>query len=252
MRKNISKIIILIIILTGVVFVWKLKNSKEHNNYENIDKKIEDEVEEKVEEKVEKVKDEVEEKVEEKVEKVKDEVEEKVEEKVEKVKDEVGEKVEEKVEKVKDEVEEKVEEKVEKVKDEVEEKVEEKVDKAEDEVEEKIINKNDPNFEFSVSSLELDVLKSYKLPILIDFGADACIPCQMMHPTLEELNTELRGKAIVKFIDVWKYPEAANGFDFSLIPTQFFFDKDGNLYTSHTGILEKDEIISIFKEMGME
>ena len=45
----------------------------------------------------------------------------------------------------------------------------------------------------------------------MDFGADGCMPCKMMEPTLHELNSELRGNAIIKFIDVWQYPEAAEG-----------------------------------------
>ena len=114
------------------------------------------------------------------------------------------------------------------------------------------INLDDPNFELVANLLDLEALKQYNLPILIDFGAEGCIPCQMMYPTLEELNEELRGKAIVKFIDVWEYPEAANGFEFSLIPTQYFFDKEGNQYMEHTGILNKDNILTILKEMGME
>ena len=103
-----------------------------------------------------------------------------------------------------------------------------------------------------MNSLDLETLKAYKLPILIDFGSEGCMPCKMMEPDLKAANSELRGKAIIKFIDVWEYPEAAAGFNFSLIPTQFYFDKEGNLQGSHTGALTKDEIVSIMKEMGME
>ena len=113
------------------------------------------------------------------------------------------------------------------------------------------------NFIFSIFFiisllLELEKLKSYGLPILIDFGSEGCMPCRQMKPTLIELNEELRGKAIIKYIDVWEYPEAAEGFDFSLIPTQFFINKDGKVCKQHTGILGKEEIINILKEMGME
>lgn len=121
-----------------------------------------------------------------------------------------------------------------------------------EEGEKKTVDKDDPNFELVVKSLDLEILKSYKLPMMIDFGADGCMPCREMAPVLVELNAELRGKAIVKFIDVWEYPEASEGFNFSLIPTQFFFDKDGNMYKSHTGGLTKDEAMAILKELGVE
>lgn len=115
-----------------------------------------------------------------------------------------------------------------------------------------VIDKNDPNFTLVVESLDLETLKSYKLPMMIDFGSDGCAPCREMAPVLVDLNTELRGKVIVKFVDVWEHPSASEGFDFSLIPTQFFFDKYGNRYTSHTGGLTKDEAMEILKELGVE
>lgn len=114
------------------------------------------------------------------------------------------------------------------------------------------IDKEDANFNLAVSELDLETLKSYKIPMLIDFGSDSCIPCKQMAPVLKELNSELRGKAIVKFVDIWQYPEASEGFDFSLIPTQFFLDKDGKVYTSHTGAITKEEAVKILVDMGMK
>jgi len=51
-------------------------------------------------------------------------------------------------------------------------------------------------------SLDIEKLKAYGLPIMIDFGADSCIPCREMYPVLKQLNGELRGKVIIKFVDV--------------------------------------------------
>ena len=51
-------------------------------------------------------------------------------------------------------------------------------------------------------AIDLEELKSYGLPIIIDFGADSCVPCKEMAPVLEKLNEELKGKAIVLFVDV--------------------------------------------------
>ncbi len=123
--------------------------------------------------------------------------------------------------------------------------------------------------------LDLEELKSYGLPIMIDFGADSCAPCRVMAPVLVELNNELQERAIIKYIDVWKDPELAKGYPVSVIPTQMFFDKNGkpykpletqvipmiiyslkdtqeHVFTTHEGGMTKDMILDILKEMGME
>jgi len=113
------------------------------------------------------------------------------------------------------------------------------------------IDVNDPNFNLSSPSFEVETLTSYGLPILLDFGAQWCGPCKKMHPILEELNSELRGKAIIKYVDIDDYPEATKDFDFTLIPTQYFITKDGEIYKTHTGIMKKEDVVNVLKEMGM-
>lgn len=76
--------------------------------------------------------------------------------------------------------------------------------------------KNDENtsaFDLDATyNFNLDELKTYGLPMIIDFGSDSCIPCKEMAPTLKTLNQELNGKAVVKFIDVWKNPDIAKNY----------------------------------------
>jgi thioredoxin 1 len=104
----------------------------------------------------------------------------------------------------------------------------------------------------ATDNFNLDEILAYGLPVMIDFGADACDPCKAMAPILKELNLEYRGRAIVKFVDVWRNQGAADGFPLRVIPTQFFFDKDGNPYIYNEGGLDKESIVEIFKEMGVE
>ena len=121
---------------------------------------------------------------------------------------------------------------------------------------------------------ELEQLRSLGLPVIVDFGADSCIPCKEMAPVLEELNRTLQGKAVVKFVDVWKNKDLAKGYPLRVIPTQFFFDKDGkpftpsdaqksqmilfatqepkeHLFTAHEGGMTRDQLLAVLGEMGV-
>lgn len=123
--------------------------------------------------------------------------------------------------------------------------------------------------------LDLEKLKSYGLPIILDFGADACAPCKEMAPVLVALNEKLQGKAIIKFVDVWKYKALAEGYPLRVIPTQFFFDKHGkpyvpsdpqgsrmklysakenneHIFTVHEGGLSEARLLAALKEMGLK
>lgn len=130
------------------------------------------------------------------------------------------------------------------------------------------------DFKLNITSkFSLDKLKEYNLPIIIDFGSDSCIPCKQMAPALKQLNSELQEKAIIRFVDVWKHPNLANGYPIELIPTQIFINSDGtpyapenaeelglefiidengnHIFTTHVGALTAEQMKSMLKEMGL-
>lgn len=94
--------------------------------------------------------------------------------------------------------------------------------------------------------------QSEAMPRLIDLGADKCIPCKMMAPILEELKREYEGRLIVEFIDVWKNPAEAPKYGIKLIPTQIFLDASGKELFRHEGFFSKEDILSKWKELGIE
>lgn len=102
-----------------------------------------------------------------------------------------------------------------------------------------------------ISNITIDKKQS-KLPKLIDLGADKCIPCKMMKPILDELKTNYADKLGVEFIDVWENPGEGEKYGISLIPTQIFYDPDGNEFFRHEGFFSKEEILNEFKKKGIK
>jgi len=90
-----------------------------------------------------------------------------------------------------------------------------------------------------------------KLPKLVDLGAGKCIPCKMMAPILANLKKEYTGKINVEFIDVWVNPDAAKPYGIEIIPTQIFYDAEGKELFRHVGFFGKEEILSKWKELGI-
>lgn len=91
----------------------------------------------------------------------------------------------------------------------------------------------------NISAVDLDEVLSHNLPVIIDFGADSCIPCKEMAPVLKRLNEELQDVAVIHFVDVWKNADAAADFPVRVIPTQVFILPDGSPYVPSEGLTEE-------------
>ena len=89
------------------------------------------------------------------------------------------------------------------------------------------------------------------MPTMLDLGANECVPCKMMVPIIEKMEKKYKGKAAIVFIDVWKNKESAKRFNIRAIPTQIFFDKEGNEVHRHEGFMSEADIDRVFKEMGV-
>lgn len=90
------------------------------------------------------------------------------------------------------------------------------------------------------------------LPLLIDIGAKQCIPCKMMAPILEELQRDYSDSVRVEFIDVWENRSAGQKYGIRAIPTQIFYNASGKELYRHMGFMSKEQIIGVFKELGIE
>ena len=88
-------------------------------------------------------------------------------------------------------------------------------------------------------------------PVLVDFGANSCVPCRQMRPILKEVSKEYSEKARVLVIDVYKFQDLARQYQVQLIPTLVFFDSKGKEVFRHLGAWEKESIVTKLKEIGM-
>lgn len=90
------------------------------------------------------------------------------------------------------------------------------------------------------------------LPRMVDFGSTVCPDCKKMAPILAELREEYAGRAIIQFIDVVEDPAAGDFYPYRVMPTQVFYDRDGQEHWAHEGFLPREEIVRILGELGAE
>lgn len=85
------------------------------------------------------------------------------------------------------------------------------------------------------SNFKGEVLES-TLPVLVDFWAPWCGPCQMMGPILESLAKEYSGRLKVGKVNVDEEQELAGQFEVSGIPMFMIFDH-GKMVETFTGAM---------------
>ena len=91
-------------------------------------------------------------------------------------------------------------------------------------------------------NFETEVLKSEK-PVLVDFWAAWCGPCQMLLPVIEELAGEVADAKICK-VNVDEEPELAEKYSVMTIPTLIVF-RDGKPAEKSIGVISKEQILKL-------
>jgi len=92
-------------------------------------------------------------------------------------------------------------------------------------------------------------IKSGK-PLLVDFGANNCVPCRQLRPILKDIGKEQSGKAEILIIDVYKFKSLAAEHKIQVVPTLIFFDKTGKEVYRHMGAWDKESIVKKLAEIG--
>lgn len=101
--------------------------------------------------------------------------------------------------------------------------------------------------ELTITSANFEelVLKSEK-PVLLDFWATWCGPCQMIAPTIHEISEE-RSDIVVGKVNVDEEMQLAMQFGISSIPTLLLF-KDGKLVNQAVGLLPKASVLKFLED----
>lgn len=86
-------------------------------------------------------------------------------------------------------------------------------------------------------------------PVLIDFYATWCGPCQAMAPVLENVKQEISDEARVVKIDVDKFQQIAGMYQVQSIPTLMIFKK-GELLWRHTGTAGGAELVRLLRSFA--
>lgn len=97
-----------------------------------------------------------------------------------------------------------------------------------------------PNtLEFTDDNFDSQVLQS-DVPVLVDFWAEWCGPCQRLGPTIDELANEYAGKVKVGKLNTDANLQTAARYGITSIPTVLIFD-GGSVQEKIIGLRSKRE-----------
>ena len=96
-----------------------------------------------------------------------------------------------------------------------------------------IVELTDDNFQAEV--IESDV------PVMVDFSAVWCGPCQALHPIIDAVAPDFDGKVKIGSIDIDQNRDTPTKYQIMAVPTLIFF-RDGTPVDKFTGLLGKNEL----------
>ncbi|HYI45243.1 MAG TPA: thioredoxin [Actinomycetota bacterium] len=87
-----------------------------------------------------------------------------------------------------------------------------------------------------------EVVLASDIPVVVDFWAEWCGPCRLVHPELEKIAIEYDGKVKVVKLNIDDAPSVAAKYGIMSIPTIGLFI-DGDVKAQVVGARPKDDIV---------
>ena len=100
--------------------------------------------------------------------------------------------------------------------------------------------------DITAENFEQEVLKS-DVPVIVDFWAEWCVPCKMVHPILDKISNEYDGKIKIAKVNVDQAGDIAGQYNIISIPTLLLF-KDGQVVNQQVGAGSQQAIEGLFKD----
>ncbi len=112
----------------------------------------------------------------------------------------------------------------------------------------RFITSADPKMEVSDSNFREEVLeRSKKVPVVVDFHADWCMPCRIISPMLEKIAREYGGKFTLAKLDIQHSPLTSNAYNISSIPAVKMF-KNGRVAAGFVGAIPENRMRAWLEE----
>lgn len=94
-----------------------------------------------------------------------------------------------------------------------------------------------------------ELLSGSDLPLLVDFYAPWCGPCQIMAKILEQVNAEMKQQVRVVKINTESYPDLASQYQIRALPTLILF-KQGQLVERIEGVVSADQLVERLRTLA--